>query len=146
MANVFDVAKYTVNKTGAIDTWKLQKLVYYCQAWSLVWDNQPIFNERIEAWANGPVCRELYTKHKGLYEVRPESKIWDSASIDILTSDEIDTMNAIIRDYGDMKGYELRALTHMEDPWLLARGDTPEMQACENEIIHESMRLYYGSL
>ena len=33
-------------------SWKLQKLVYYCQAWSLVWDEEPLFEARIEAWAN----------------------------------------------------------------------------------------------
>ena len=57
--SVFDVAAYILDKLGPISTIKLQKLVYYCQAWSLVWDEEPLFSERIEAWVNGPVVREL---------------------------------------------------------------------------------------
>ena len=38
---VFDVAAYILQKTGSMTTMKLQKLVYYSQAWSLVWDEKP---------------------------------------------------------------------------------------------------------
>ena len=51
---VFDVAAYILEQKGSMTTMKLQKLVYYSQAWSLVWDEKPLFEEAIEAWANGP--------------------------------------------------------------------------------------------
>ena len=66
MASVSDVASYMLNKLAPAETdrivtsWKLQKLVYYCQAWSLVWDERELFPERLEAWADGPVCPDLY--------------------------------------------------------------------------------------
>ena len=66
---VFDVAAYILQKMGAMTTMKLQKLVYYSQAWSLVWDEKPLFVEDIEAWANGPVVRELFDYHRGMYEI-----------------------------------------------------------------------------
>ena len=56
MANVFDAAAYILEKQGAMTAMMLQKLVYYAQAWSLVWDQRPLFGNKIEAWANGPVC------------------------------------------------------------------------------------------
>ena len=146
MANVFDVAKYIVGKFGETDTWKLQKLVYYSQAWSLVWDEKPLFPERIEAWANGPVCPDLYEKHKGYYSVRSDTPIWEKASLVDMSPDEISTIDAVIRDYGHMKGYELRELTHLEAPWKQARVGIPPMQRGNVEISHEMMRLYYGSL
>ena len=59
MASVFDVAAYILERQGPMTTWKLQKLVYYSQAWSLVWDDDVLFPEEIEACANGPVVREL---------------------------------------------------------------------------------------
>ena len=68
-ASVLDVASYILTRQGPITTWKLQKLVYYCQAWSLVWDDDQIFPEEIKAWANGPVVRELYDVHRGEYRV-----------------------------------------------------------------------------
>ena len=55
MMTVLDVAAYILERQGSMTTMKLQKLVYYCQAWSLVWDERPLFDESIEAWANGPV-------------------------------------------------------------------------------------------
>ena len=69
MANVFDVAKYILEKKGTMSTMKLQKLCYYAQAWSLVWDDAPLFDEEFEAWANGPVCRELFFKTQGQFSV-----------------------------------------------------------------------------
>ena len=148
MATVFDVGKYIVDKLGTIDTWKLQKLVYYCQAWSLVWDEQPLFNSRIEAWANGPVCRELYNAHKGMYTVNAASPMWirNGANTSVFTESEQETIDIIIKDYGTMAGHELRALTHLEDPWKQAREGVPLMEHCENEITHEMMGLYYASL
>src|SRR5258708_570857 len=63
MATVHDVAAYILGKCGPMTAMKLQKLVYYSQAWGLVWDERPLFAEQIEAWANGPVVRDLYDKH-----------------------------------------------------------------------------------
>ena len=37
VATVFEVAKYILEKKEKMSTMKLQKLLYYCQAWSLVW-------------------------------------------------------------------------------------------------------------
>ncbi len=53
MASCLDVAEYILREMGPVTAMKLQKLVYYSQAWSLVWDEEPIFEEEIQAWANG---------------------------------------------------------------------------------------------
>ena len=73
MASVLNVAQYVLNKVGDMTTLKLQKLVYYCQAWSLAWDGKPLFDEEFEAWANGPVCPELFKKHKGKFVIEKTS-------------------------------------------------------------------------
>lgn len=44
MANVLDVAAYVLAKRGPMTAMKLQKLVYYSQAWHLVWDEEPLFD------------------------------------------------------------------------------------------------------
>ena len=69
MASVLDVANYILERRGPMSTWKLQKLAYYSQAWSLVWDDDVLFPEEIEGWANGPVVRELYQAHRGEHRV-----------------------------------------------------------------------------
>ena len=43
MATVFDVAKYILHKKKKLSTWKLQKLCYYAQAWSIAWTEHPLF-------------------------------------------------------------------------------------------------------
>ena len=65
MQTVFDVALYFLNRSDsagsyAITHLKLQKLVYYAQAWSLAVRGEPIFEEHIEAWTHGPVSPDLY--------------------------------------------------------------------------------------
>lgn len=48
---------------------KLQKLVYYCQAWHLAWEGRALFPEAIHAWASGPVHPELYELRQGHFEI-----------------------------------------------------------------------------
>ncbi len=69
MTSALDVAAYILRKQGPMTAMKLQKLVYYSQAWHLVWEERRLFEEAIEAWANGPVVRELYLRHRGLWQL-----------------------------------------------------------------------------
>ena len=142
MANVFDVAKYILEKKGPMTTMKLQKLVYYSQAWSVVWDEKPIFEEKIQAWASGPVVRELYDEHKGVFQISGLEK----GNTDNLNLEEKETIDAVLQAYGDKPAQWLSDLTHMEKPWNEARKGIPDGQNCENEITRASLAEYYGSL
>ncbi len=144
MAAVFDVAKYILLKKGVISTWKLQKLCYYSQAWHLAWTGRPIFGEDFEAWANGPVCPELFYAHKGMFSVCADDLPKGDARF--LTDDEKDSINVVLRDYGDMEPYALRELSHGEAPWKDARNGLAEGEKCRTVIRKESMGEYYGSL
>ena len=44
---------------------RLQKLLYYCQGWSLALLGRPLFRQPIEAWMNGPVVKDVYQKATG---------------------------------------------------------------------------------
>lgn len=145
MATVFDVAKYILEKRGPMSTWKLQKLCYYSQAWALAWsDNDPLFLEEFEAWANGPVCRALYIKHSGKYMVAADALGIGNARE--LTPDEQETVDIVLDFYGDKDPYWLREQTHKEDPWKTARAGCAEGERCDRVITKESMGEYYGSL
>lgn len=139
MASVFDVAQYILQKQGTISALKLQKLVYYCQAWSLVWDGKPLFHENIEAWANGPVVPDLYQLHKGKFEIQSLTK----GNPSNLNHEEVETIDAILKYYGDKSAQWLCELAHMETPWVEARGSTPFGAPCQNEISCASMAEYY---
>lgn len=144
MATVFDVAKYILEHTDHITTMKLQKLVYYCQAWSLGWDGVPLFPEDFQAWANGPVCPELFNKHRGLFVV--DSSLLKDIPDYPFDSDSVDTMNSVLRYYGDKEPQWLSELTHKEAPWKEARVGIPNGASCSEVISKESMQQYYGGL
>ena len=69
MATVFDVAQYILEKHGEMTAMKLQKLVYYAQAWHIAWTDGPLFDNRIEAWADGPVCPDLFQLHRQAFQL-----------------------------------------------------------------------------
>lgn len=144
MATVFDVTNYILEKICKMSTWKLQKLCYYSQAWHLAWTGKPIFGEEFEAWANGPVCVELFHAHQGKFVVDTDD--FRRGSQDALSEDEKDSINIVLRDYGDMEPYDLRELSHSEAPWKEARNGLPEGAKCRTIITKESMGEYYGSL
>lgn len=121
--------------------WKLQKLVYYSQAWSLVWDERPMFQDPIQAWANGPVCPALYNKHRGQFTVTEVAG--DPGTLDAIAQETVD---AVLLYYGDKHPQWLSDLTHAEAPWKDTRGTLPPGAACNREITHDAMASYYGSL
>ena len=69
MYRVHDLAAYIVATRGPLGAMKLQKLLYYSQAWSLAWDGEPVFRERVQAWSEGPVVRESFDVHRGDYKI-----------------------------------------------------------------------------
>ena len=122
MATVFDVARYILEKSGTMSTMKLQKLCYYSQAWSLVWDDVPLFNEEFEAWANDPVCKELFNATRGMFSVSAKDEYGCS---DNLTENQKNSIDIVLDYYGKHNAQWLSQLTHMEEPWLQARVNVP---------------------
>jgi len=143
MANVFDTAGYILNKYGTLSTMKLQKLCYYAQVRSLVWDDAPLFEEDFQAWANGPICPELFFKTQGKYSVNARDETGGTGD---LTDNQKDTIDTVLDYYGSHDAQWLSQLTHLEDPWIEARKGAPIGQVCSNVITKESIAMYYGGL
>ena len=144
MVKIFDVAKYILETRGEMSTWKLQKLCYYCQAWHYTWTEHRLIEESFQAWRNGPVCPELYEVLKDRFMIGADDfKFGDSSKLD---DDEKESVDVVLKDYGDLYPYDLRAITHLEDPWKDARGNLPIDAKSDVEISLESMGEYYGSL
>ncbi len=143
--SVLDVASYILGKQPkkeSLTAWKLQKLVYYCQAWSLVWDEQPLFKEKILAWANGPVVKELYNQHKGMFYVKELLK----GNSGNLSANQKDTVDHVLKAYGDKSAQWLSDLTHRELPWIEARHGLNPGERGEVEIQLATMDEYYSSV
>lgn len=142
VVSAHDVAAYIVSKLGHVSAMKLQKLVYYCQAWSLVWDDEQLFSEPVEAWANGPVVRDLYTQHRGQFSITS----WPTGDASRLDQTQAETVESVLQYYGDMNAQMLSDLTHNEQPWKQARRGMAEGSRGRSEISCASMAEYYSSL
>lgn len=144
MANTYDVAKYILEKCGEMTAMKLQKLLYYSQAWHLVWNEEPLFNDDFQAWANGPVLPNLYQRHKGQFRVGPS--LLGAANAAALSPLEVDAVDKVLGFYGDKTAQWLSNLTHQESPWLDARAGTEPGATSEAVITQSSMAEYYEAL
>lgn len=142
MANAHDVAAYILKHKGPMSAMKLEKLVYYSQAWSLVWDDRPLFDEQIEAWANGPVVPTLYDKHRGQFSV----SCWPDGNPDAFDETAAETIDAVLDAYAPHNAQALSDMTHREAPWRDARIGLADNERGEREISQASMMEYYSSL
>jgi len=139
MTTANDVASYLIFKHGPMTSIKLQMLIYYCQAWSLVWDDKPLFLDRIEAWPIGPIIPNIYTQLNGKYMV---NKI--DGDHTVLNKNERDTVNAILKYYANKSSGWLVELVHSEDPWK--HSEDRRKNVGFSEITHSAMAEYYLSL
>ena len=142
MVSVHDVGAYILDRTGEMSTWKLQKLVYYAQAWHLVWDNERLFSEPIQAWANGPVSPALYRQHRGLFAVKKLA----NGDARKLNASEAETVDLVLKSYGNLTGRQLSHLTHAERPWREAREGLPSTAPSQAEITTEALYDFYSAL
>lgn len=139
MRDVNDVAAAVLGELGSMDAMKLQKLVYYTQAWHLAISGEPLFADPILAFAQGPVVDALYQQHKR----RRTVPNWPSGDANRLAEDDLALVGLVCNQYGEMSGDELSELTHDEKPWLIARGGLPDGQPSRTPLSHADMTLYY---
>jgi uncharacterized phage-associated protein len=145
IVSVFDAAKYVLELMNEqCTTMKLHKLLYYCQAWNLVWEDKKLFNEKIEAWANGPVVRELFNYHKGMYWISKNNLTLGNSSK--LSQLQKDNVKSVISFYGGRTSQWLIDQTHSERPWRDARKGLAPNERGDSEITPQSMFDYFSSL
>lgn len=140
----FDIADYFIqlaNETGSfISNLKLQKLVYYAQAWHLALYNAPLFEEEFQAWVHGPVIPTLYQKYKSFG--------WQPilvAATPTLPANISQFLKDVADEYFACDAYQLEQMTHAEDPWKWAREDLPPDAPSNAVIQKEWMKEYYGA-
>lgn len=159
-ANILDVAHLVVlaaSQRGiGVTPLKLQKLLYYLQAWNLVFFDTPVFQDEPEAWVNGPVYRKVYDQYRDyqmfeFIKIGPEEKLHlDECVADIvraigLEASQQELLDEILSKYGKMASADLGLRTHNEDPWRDARKGLGIFDYGNNVITHKSMAQYYCS-
>lgn len=144
MSTAKDVSACLINlsheKGTPVSNLKLQKLVYYSQAWYLAIFKKPLFVEDIEAWVHGPVVPQIFRLYRD-YKWSPLPQAGNAAVSTKVRKHLEEVWNA----YGNRSAYDLERLTHSEDPWKEARIGLSPDESSHNVIEKDSMRKYYSS-
>lgn len=149
-----------LSKGISVSPLKLQKLLYYQQAWHMVFfgrENQ-LFDTAPQAWVNGPVYPEIYTQYKdsvpGMCDhLRPEhfgstlkTLLCDIASLAQrlgLSDEEIRLFDSVVNLYGSKTQNQLILVTHSEQPWCEQREGLYPFQPSNRVISLDTMYNYY---
>jgi uncharacterized phage-associated protein len=121
---------------------KLQKIVYYAQAWHLALLDKPLFDDKIEAWVHGPVIKSVYNRFK----LGGASPITDEVKMPTIDSKTVKFLDKIFAVFGRFSAWELEQMTHLESPWIKARGGIAIDEPCNNVISIEEMKSFYRKL
>lgn len=131
-----DVAKWFIAKaaeSGDLTTHlKVQKLLYYGEAWSQALTGQELFNEDLQAWAHGPVVPEVFKEYREhSWNALP---IPSKDEVPVFDSEVEDVLNQVFDTYGDLSAKTLEHMSHKDEPWINARGGRAEEERCETII------------
>lgn len=150
MARALNVAKFLLelaereDEADCLSHLRLQKLLYYTQGWSLALREKPLFKDLIEAWAHGPVVKNLYPCFASYGNgTIPSADFKFEGGLD---SEETELVEAVWDAYKKFSATSLREMSHREKPWKDARGTLKPAEKCEQEITHNAMKKFFKSL
>lgn len=117
---------------------KLQKLLYYAQAWHLVHTGERLFDDEMQAWTHGPVVPSVWQLYR--------DRRWDplepekTPKLDEQLSGFLEKVWAA---YGGFSAKRLEKMTHDEKPWIEARGNLPLEAKCTTSINEDTIVEFY---
>ena len=159
MYNVLDVCRYIINysneKKYSISNLKLQKLLYFVQAYFLCVssEKEPCFTEKIEAWDFGPVVPEAYHEFKRYgsgsipkidsYLRFKLDDVWEIEQIpyndNIIKKNDKTMIQTVVDKFADFSATDLVTLTHNQSPWRKT------YESHKNKVIpNEMIRSYFS--
>lgn len=150
--NSVELAEYLLSKTGAVSHLKLQKLLYYVQAYHLAILDEPIITEDFEAWMHGPVVRRVWDAYRHLSVKNDSFELTEAGQQNANTvalkmnQDQRDLIDDVVAEYGQHSAYKLECLTHSEQPWIEARAGLPADVASSKKISEQCMKAFYSQL
>ena len=150
--SIHDVCDFIIHRATAggvaLSHIKLQKLLYYVQAWKLAFDEQTLFDGKFQAWVHGPVNREIYDRFvstKSLYSPVCAEDMRSQDFLNRLSEDDLAHIENVLETYMAFSGTQLEEMTHKEQPWIEARVGLPDNARCGNHLDEKTMMTFYRS-
>lgn len=141
-----EVADYFIalahERGASVNNLKLQKLLYYAQAWHLALYDRPLFPEKFQAWIYGPAIPSVYSRFKefGWHELPPPARTLRFAA------KTTEFLEEVAAEYLSADERELERMSRQESPWLNARGGLDVSEPCSTELSEDDMRAYFRRL
>jgi uncharacterized phage-associated protein len=149
LSNALSIAKELVRLSFAGDepdpltNLRLQKLLYYAQAWSFIVRESNLFDDEIQAWQLGPVVPKVY---QALPEGQGANTISNTAFANEpdLTPDEAEFVRSVWEAYRPYSATQLSKMTHEELPWQKAWGKRPASAKGYDPIAIDDMEDFFA--
>lgn len=142
------LSNYILKHYGPMSHLKLQKLLFYCDAYHLSYFNVELIDDKFEAWVHGPVSRKVFDSLKDTSLLYSDVEYTNNGvdvdkEFELLPSLQKELLKDILSTLSTWTGPELEASTHNEKPWLEARIGYGEADRCHELISKETTRVFY---
>lgn len=155
--NVLDVSRYIISYSNKMDygisNLKLQKVLYFVQAYFLIQTGHPCFNEKIEAWDFGPVVSKVYCEYKQYgcgdipttksFIMIDKNNIWNSKRVEFddiaISYYDKSLINKVVDKFSEYSATDLVTLTQHQTPWIDSFSSGKN-----NEISLDAIKDYFG--
>ena len=148
--SAIDVSTYIINYScdinSPVNNLKLQKLLYYVKAISGLFEEKSIIMEPCEAWKFGPVFPSVYEKYREFGKQEIEMNLSKEYVDKLLTEEEKQITDYVMNTFGIYSAWFLKDLTHLEEPWIMARKELSEDDASRNLMDEESISCYFTEI
>ena len=119
-----DIARYVIfycDKYGhPISNLKLQKILYFIQAYFLFETNKPCFSDVIEAWDYCHIVPSVYKEYR-IYGSSNIPCTDDGSEFRYIKDDDYDSLNRILAEVSKNTESQLAYITRHQSPWIDAR-------------------------
>lgn len=141
------VTTYILKAAEEITPLALQKLLYFSQGLFLASQGSALFEEDCEAWVHGPVYPGVYEQYKKFgYDPIEDENAYMASPVCILSQQEREILDLVVRTFGMFSGKVLETITHREAPWVDARNGVETIEYSRNMISKEAIREYFSAV
>lgn len=123
----------------------LQKMLYFIQGIYMVLFGDTLFCEECEAWAHGPVFKDVYDVFRNFkYNPIDDTRFSMFQNRFSELSDNVkQVINLVVDSFGMYSGKTLERITHGETPWRDARANCLPDEPSNEVILKESIKQYF---
>jgi len=152
------VILYCQNMGVTISPLKLQKLLYYIQAWHIAkFNKETLFDSLPEAWVNGPVYRDVYNVYKdsffkneniqtNLNEISLSDELLIKQNSLNLSEEQLKLIHTVLNVYAKLSDERLVLMTHNEEPWNEARKGLSPIARSEKKLSIDTVYNYFNKI